>query len=160
MAFVTSAPLPLSMPAVYTRHLSLSPTASPPCPRRTRTLQMVDQNVLIGVLVGTVGIGGGVALVAWTENQGKRTAIRENNQPCFECKGETTTTCSVCNGSTKNPLDPEQPCSYCDGAGSIKCLNCKGTGIQPRFLDRFVSTTFQSLFLPSLHPSSFALLFL
>lgn len=99
---------------------------------------MVDQNAVLGVLVGLVGVGGGIALVAWTENQGKRTSLRQNTQPCVECRGGTTISCSVCNGSKRNPLDPDQPCSYCDGAGSIKCLNCKGTGIQPRFLDRSV----------------------
>lgn len=106
--------------------------------RASHAPRMVDQSVVLGVLVGLAGVGGGIALVAWTEDQGKRTSLRQNTQPCVDCRGETTNVCSVCNGSRQNPLDPDQPCSYCDGTGSIKCFNCKGTGIQPRFLDRSV----------------------
>ncbi|CAN8061859.1 unnamed protein product [Agarophyton chilense] len=97
---------------------------------------MIDQNAIAIVATMITGIGGGIALVAWTENQGKRTEQRENTQPCTECKGETTTQCNVCNGSTKDPLDESKPCSYCEGVGNIKCFNCSGSGIQPRFLDR------------------------
>lgn len=96
-----------------------------------------DQNSVIAVLTAAAGLIGGISLVAWTESQGERTAQRGNKQPCVECGGTTTTTCTVCEGTTKNPLDNSKPCSYCDGSGSIKCFNCSGTGIQPRFLDRY-----------------------
>lgn len=103
---------------------------------RARAVEF-DQNSVLAVLAAAAGVIGGIGLVAWTESQGERTEQRQNTQPCVECKGSTTTTCTVCAGTAKNPLDSSKPCSYCDGAGSIKCFNCSGSGIQPRYLDRY-----------------------
>ena len=98
---------------------------------------MIDQQTVTIIATMLAGIGGGIALVAWTENQGKRTDQRVNLQPCVECKGETTTKCNVCNGTAKDPLDAAKACSYCDGRGANKCFNCAGSGLQPRYLDRY-----------------------
>lgn len=98
---------------------------------------MVDQSVLI-VATMLVGVGTGIGLVSWTESQGKRTKERPNIQPCTECSGETRTPCTVCNGDGKDSLQAEKACGYCEGIGSVKCFNCAGSGIQPRFLDRYV----------------------
>ncbi|PXF46861.1 Protein disulfide-isomerase LQY1, chloroplastic [Gracilariopsis chorda] len=97
---------------------------------------MIEQSTIAIIATMLAGMGGGIALVAWTESQGKRTELRENTQPCAECQGETTTVCNVCNGSKQDPLDDSKSCTYCDGKGRIKCFNCAGSGIQPRFLDR------------------------
>jgi len=103
---------------------------------------MVDYGTLSGLGVAVAGAFGGIALMAFTEQQGKRGQERTNLQPCVECKGTKVTTCNVCKGSGVDPLaetlgeDKTAKCTYCDGAGDLKCFNCAGTGIQPRFLDR------------------------
>lgn len=107
-------------------------------PLQRNCVKMIEQNTLVAVATILVGTGGGIALVAWTEKQGKRTDQRQNLQPCVECKGNTTVICNVCNGSEKDPLDNSKPCSYCEGKGDLKCFNCAGSGVQPRFLDRLV----------------------
>lgn len=99
---------------------------------------MVEQSTLVAVATIIAGVGGGIGLVAWTEQQGKRTEERENIQLCTECSGDTTVVCNVCTGSCKDTLDNSKTCSYCDGRGIIKCFNCAGSGFQPRFLDRYV----------------------
>lgn len=117
--------------------------APPLLPRRAQ-VTMVDYGTLSGLGVAVAGAFGGVALMAFTEQQGKRGQERVNVQPCVECKGSKVTTCNVCKGSGVDVLvadgkvsaDGEGKCSYCEGAGELKCFNCAGSGIQPRFLDR------------------------
>lgn len=125
MAFIPPSALPLR------RH---RPSPLPRCPSSSTT--MLEQTTLIAVGTALLGLGGGIGLVAWTENQGKRTLQRPNVQKCVECRGQTTIPCTVCAATGENPLDKSKYCSYCDGAGRNKCFNCAGSGIQPRFLDR------------------------
>jgi hypothetical protein len=52
-------------------------TAVAATPRRSNTaLQMADPNVLMGVGIGVAGVAAGVALVAFTEQQGERAKER------------------------------------------------------------------------------------
>ena len=120
---------------LYRRHRNVNAYT---IPLQRKCVQMIEQNTLVAVATILVGTGGGIALVAWTEKQGKRTDQRQNLQPCVECKGETTVVCNVCNGTIKDPIDNSKVCSYCEGKGNLKCFNCAGSGVQPRFLDRFV----------------------
>ncbi|GAB0492420.1 hypothetical protein MMPV_003682 [Pyropia vietnamensis] len=118
-------------------------TAVAPLSRRA-TLTMVDYGTLSGLGVAIAGAFGGVALMAFTEQQGKRGQERVNVQPCVECRGSKVTTCNLCKGSGVDPLvadgkvsaDGDGQCNYCEGVGELKCFNCAGSGIQPRFLDR------------------------
>lgn len=108
--------------------------------------RMIEQNTVLAVGAALMGIGSGIALVAFTEQQGARTESRANTRSCVECKGETRVMCNVCKGSGKDPLgdkDPTRdgPCKYCDGAKTIRCFNCQGSGVQPRFLDRYASAS-------------------
>lgn len=113
-------------------------------PARRAQVTMVDYGTLSGLGVAIAGAFGGVALMAFTEQQGKRGQERTNVQPCVECKGSKVTTCNLCKGSGVDPLvadgkvsaDGEDKCGYCEGVGELKCFNCAGSGIQPRFLDR------------------------
>lgn len=127
MAFLPSAP-------IHQHRLHAKSVTSPR--RKTTSTVMLDQNTLIGAATAFAGIGGGIALVLWTESQGKRTDERTNVQSCFECNGDKTTVCDVCKGSRQDPIDPKLPCNYCDAVGRVKCFNCGGSGLQPRFLDR------------------------
>lgn len=109
-------------------------------PRRSRNVVVaVEQNTIIAVGTALLGTLGGVGLLVWTEEQGKRNEVRENNQECFECKGAKQIACSICGGTGLDPVfkSDEEKCAYCDGTGTVDCSNCNATGIQPRFLDRF-----------------------
>jgi len=64
----------------------------------------IDMNTVAGVAAGLLGVGGGVALIAFTENAGKANEQRANAQPCVECKGEKVVTCTICDGSGVDPL--------------------------------------------------------
>jgi hypothetical protein len=59
----------------------------------------IDMSTVVGVGAALVGIGGGVGLIAFTENAGKRNEAVENQQPCVECKGTQVTECTICKGS-------------------------------------------------------------
>jgi len=98
----------------------------------------VDSNTIIAIGAALLGVGGGIGLVAWTENQGMRTEQRENLQPCVDCRGAKSVPCNICKGTGQDPVfkSQKEPCAYCEGAGTTMCDNCTGTGIQPRFLDR------------------------
>lgn len=96
----------------------------------------MDTNPVLVAATTLLGTAGGIGLLVFTENQGKRTEERENTQPCTECAGVKETVCEVCSGEGLNVIKQEESCSYCDGKGKIKCMNCAGTGVQPRFLDR------------------------
>ena len=129
MAFVRAPALPSRRPRASTCGTRPSPQA----PR------MLESNTIIALVTVLAGVGGGIGLVAWTEQQGIRTEARVNTQKCVECGGATTTVCSVCGGTGNDPIKEGLPCSYCEGKKRIRCFNCAGSGIQPRFLDRYVT---------------------
>jgi len=64
----------------------------------------IDSNVLIGVGTLLASVGGGIGLIAFTENAGKANEERDNEQPCFECKGVKVVTCTICGGSGEDSL--------------------------------------------------------
>ena len=68
------------------------------------TAQMIDMEVVIGVGVTLLGVGGGVGLIAFTENAGKRNEEVANNQPCVDCTGEKVIVCSLCKGTGTDPF--------------------------------------------------------
>ena len=111
-----------------------------PVRKRPATVRMLvlDSNTILAVVTALVGLGGGIGLVAWTENQGLRTEQRVNDQPCFDCKGAKEVACAICKGTGQDPVfkSKDEPCSFCEGEGMVMCDNCAGSGIQPRFLDR------------------------
>jgi len=103
----------------------------------------LDQNTVLAVASAILGIGGGIGLVAFTENQGERSDARGQTMQCVDCFGSGRIECNICKGTGVNPLAEKDPsrdkaCTFCDGAKLITCYNCAGDGIQPRFLDRFV----------------------
>jgi len=59
----------------------------------------MDGSVIAGAGALLVGLGGGVALIAFTENAGKRNDAVENAQPCVVCKAEKVTPCTICQGT-------------------------------------------------------------
>eukprot|EP00850_Spirogloea_muscicola_P004731 SM000020S06081 [mRNA] locus=s20:960151:960619:+ [translate_table: standard] len=67
---------------------------------------------------------------------------RENDQPCFPCKGTGAQTCRFCLGKGSITVDlgdvekETSQCVNCEGVGSITCTTCQGSGMQPRYLDR------------------------
>ena len=63
---------------------------------------MVDTETLIGVGVTVLGVGGGIGLIAFTENAGKREAA--NSQTCVDCRGEKVITCTLCKGTGVDPF--------------------------------------------------------
>ena len=69
---------------------------------RRGAVQMIDSEMIVGVGVLAVSIGGGVGLIAFTENAGKRDA--DNAQLCVECKGEKVLPCTLCKGSGVDPF--------------------------------------------------------
>ena len=68
------------------------------------TAQMIDMEVVIGVGVTLLGVGGGVGLIAFTENAGKRNEEVANNQVCVDCTGEKVIVCSLCKGTGTDPF--------------------------------------------------------
>ena len=58
-----------------------------------------DMGTIVGVGAALVGVGGGIGLIALTENAGKRNDAVGNAQVCVECKGEQVVTCPVCRGT-------------------------------------------------------------
>jgi len=81
---------------------------------------VVDQTAVITLATMAVSSGGGIGLVAWTENHGKRTERRQNVQICVECLGETVVLCNLCNATGKDPLNEANVCSYCNGKGHVQ----------------------------------------
>ena len=65
---------------------------------------MIDMEVVIGVGVTLLGVGGGVGLIAFTENAGKRNDVTANQQVCVKCKGEKVIECSLCKGTGTDPF--------------------------------------------------------
>jgi len=65
---------------------------------------MIDTDVLIGAATLIVSVGGGIGLIAFTENAGKANEARENAQPCVECKAVKVVPCTICSGSGEDAL--------------------------------------------------------
>jgi len=59
----------------------------------------LDPSYLLGGGALLVGLGGGIGLIAFTENAGKRNDEADNAQPCVVCKGERVVKCPVCDGT-------------------------------------------------------------
>ena len=64
----------------------------------------IDFSYVIGIGALVVGLGGGVALIAFTENAGKKNEERSNQQPCVECKSAQVVQCTICRGSGEDAL--------------------------------------------------------
>ncbi|KAJ8905459.1 hypothetical protein NDN08_001966 [Rhodosorus marinus] len=98
----------------------------------------VDQSTLLAAGTALFGTMGGIGLLVFTEEQGKRNEVRPNTQPCVECLGDGSVTCNICGGNGIDPVfkNADENCQYCNGKGVSECTNCIGSGIQPRFLDR------------------------
>jgi hypothetical protein len=56
----------------------------------------IDWNTVLGVAVGLGGVFGGIALISFTENAGKRNEQLANVQPCVECKGAKVGSLRLC----------------------------------------------------------------
>ena len=96
----------LALPACLGLQLGVVPAAMRPAASNTRAVApaMIDTDVLIGgatLLVSTVG---GVGLIAFTENAGKRNEEKANAQVCVKCKGKKVITCTICQGTGEDPL--------------------------------------------------------
>ncbi|KAJ7519388.1 hypothetical protein O6H91_20G036300 [Diphasiastrum complanatum] len=103
----------------------------------------VDQDTLLAIGVGLAGLAVGIGIPVFYEMQVKASQTRENDQPCFPCKGTGSQTCRFCLGAGNITLELTaggekeiSKCINCEGAGSITCTTCQGSGIQPRYLDR------------------------
>jgi len=57
---------------------------------------MGDMDTIIGVGTALIGVGGGIGLIALTENAGKRNDDVINDQPCVVCKTKKVVDCPVC----------------------------------------------------------------
>jgi len=68
---------------------------------RADTPQMLDLdgNTLLAIGAGVFGLGGGVGLIALTEQAGKRNEATDNAQPCVVCKGKQVVMCTICQGT-------------------------------------------------------------
>lgn len=71
---------------------------------RAQTPKMLDTDLLIGVGTLAVSIGGGVGLIAFTENAGKRNEAMANSQVCVDCNGNKVVTCTICQGTGSDPF--------------------------------------------------------
>lgn len=85
------------LPAVVQRP-STAVRAAPPA------MFDVDMNTIIagGVLLGSTV--GGVALVQFAENAGKRNEASELQQTCVVCKTRKVVDCTICKGTGADPL--------------------------------------------------------
>jgi hypothetical protein len=63
---------------------------------------MVDADVLVGGAVLLGSVGGGIGLIAFTENAGKRNEEAQNAQPCVVCKANLVVDCTICQGTGKD----------------------------------------------------------
>lgn len=71
-------------------------------PSRSRVSDVrmdIDMSVVAGAGALIVGLGGGIGLIALTENAGKRNDEETNQQPCVVCGSKQVTDCTVCSGS-------------------------------------------------------------
>ncbi|KAH9330022.1 hypothetical protein KI387_002130, partial [Taxus chinensis] len=97
---------------------------------------------IVAISVGLVSIAIGIGIPVFYEIQIKNAANRENDQPCFPCKGTGAQTCRICLGAGNITVElgrgenEVSQCVNCEGAGTLTCTTCQGTGVQPRYLDR------------------------
>ena len=94
--------LALAAPATCFRSLSARATPLRSASSSRGAVQMVDMETLIGVGILLGSIGGGVALISFTEGAGKRDAA--NAQTCVDCQGEKTVICTLCQGTGVDPF--------------------------------------------------------
>merc|ERR1719231_1110496 len=66
--------------------------------------RMVDMDTIVGVGIALAGVGGGVGLIAFTENAGKRNEEAANAQPCVVCSGRQVVDCPICKGEGSDPF--------------------------------------------------------
>ncbi|BBM97290.1 protein disulfide-isomerase [Marchantia polymorpha subsp. ruderalis] len=116
----------------------LAPTRrSLPCPRAD-----LDQDTILAIGVGVAGLAVGIGIPVFYETQVKGSEKRENDQPCFPCKGTGSQTCRFCAGAGNITVmigvgeKEVSSCINCEGNGAITCTTCQGSGVQPRYLDR------------------------
>eukprot|EP00245_Coleochaete_scutata_P007818 TRINITY_DN2358_c0_g1_i1.p1 TRINITY_DN2358_c0_g1~~TRINITY_DN2358_c0_g1_i1.p1 ORF type:complete len:195 (-),score=19.87 TRINITY_DN2358_c0_g1_i1:388-915(-) len=123
----------------------LQAAASGPKRLQTRAFSVradLDQDTLVAIGVGVAGITAGIAIPIFYTMQADGAGERENDQPCFPCKGTGAQTCRFCVGTGQIVVElgggekEVSPCVNCEGSGSITCTTCKGVGVQPRYLDR------------------------
>eukprot|EP00270_Netrium_digitus_P021392 TRINITY_DN913_c0_g1_i1.p1 TRINITY_DN913_c0_g1~~TRINITY_DN913_c0_g1_i1.p1 ORF type:complete len:174 (-),score=17.49 TRINITY_DN913_c0_g1_i1:282-803(-) len=128
--------LPARPTAARLRHVRERPRVV--CPRAVD----LDSDTLVAIGVGLAGVAVGIAIPVFYEIQVKGAEGRENDQPCFPCKGSGAQTCRFCLGTGNITVElglgekEVSKCINCEGGGSITCTTCQGSGIQPRYLDR------------------------
>ncbi|KAL3682610.1 hypothetical protein R1sor_000632 [Riccia sorocarpa] len=97
---------------------------------------------LLAIGVGVAGLALGIGIPVFYETQVKGAEQRENDQPCFPCKGTGSQTCRCCSGAGTITVllggDEKEvsKCINCEGNGAITCTTCQGSGVQPLYLDR------------------------
>jgi len=69
---------------------------------RSAAPQMLDMQAFGVAAALLAGIGGGIGVIAATENAGVRNEERENTQPCFECNGKRVVDCAICKGEGRD----------------------------------------------------------
>lgn len=106
-----------------------------------RALEL-DQDTLLAISVGVAGLAVGIGVPIFYESQVKGSEGRENDQPCFPCKGTGSQVCRFCVGAGNITVElgggerEVSKCINCEGSGALTCTTCQGSGIQPRYLDR------------------------
>lgn len=102
----------------------------------------LDQDTLVAISVGVAGLAVGIGVPIFYESQVKSSETRENDQPCFPCKGTGSQVCRFCVGAGNITVElggnerEVSKCINCEGSGALTCTTCQGNGIQPRYLDR------------------------
>ncbi|GJP39531.1 hypothetical protein CLOM_g23894 [Closterium sp. NIES-68] len=102
----------------------------------------LDSDTLVGIGVGLAGLAVGIGIPVFYEVAVKGSEKRENDQPCFPCKGTGALSCRFCQGTGVVVVElgggerEESECINCSGKGAITCTTCQGAGVQPRYLDR------------------------
>ena len=99
---VTLVILALAAPAACFRSVAVRAKPLRSASASRSAVQMIDMETLIGAGVLLGSIGGGVALIAFTEGAGKREAA--NAQVCVDCNGEKTVICTLCQGTGVDPF--------------------------------------------------------
>ena len=98
MLGMPGASLALQLPSRVAHSAVVAPRAAAPA------MIDFDMSTVLGLGAAFIGIGGGIGLIALTENAGKRNDAQENAQPCVECRGVKVTTCTICKGDGSDPL--------------------------------------------------------
>lgn len=84
----------------------LTPAVRPTAVARAAPPAMfdIDMNVIIGAGTLIASIGGGIAVIQFTEGAGKANEERNNQQPCVVCKTAKVNKCTICQGSGQDSL--------------------------------------------------------